>query len=327
MKKLPILLILFLVSYALAQQPKVAVGLSPVPLWPASGDTSSLPKDQYVFYNSPGGEYVVSYPTNLSDPQSTRITQRFSSHALTDPQITTTITSLGNGQFEYSFTIGNGSLARTAIEKWRITMPAGAVVKPANAASLVTPPSGWQSTSSSFEASGTDMLLHGQHSLQTIEWTNQSEGIAKQGLSSGHAIQSALLPGFVTVSVQGHAERELGDQVRQSMPREVQAQVNQVQTATWDSQSRLVLGPRFAADASREEMAANFFQGISSLTRRSQLDRNSPFVQQALEVLNSNLQNNTATALTTDSMPFLSQASSNLERVIASAMEIGFRTK
>jgi len=49
-----------------AQTSRVAIGLSPVPLWPANGDTSQLPKDHYVFYDLHAGEYVAFYPTDFT---------------------------------------------------------------------------------------------------------------------------------------------------------------------------------------------------------------------------------------------------------------------
>ena len=53
---------------ALAQSGVVAVGLSPVPIWPQSGVVPAEFRDWYVFLDPEAGELVLSYPENLGSP-------------------------------------------------------------------------------------------------------------------------------------------------------------------------------------------------------------------------------------------------------------------
>ncbi len=91
-KYLAAILISAVASIAAAQTPKAAAGISPVPLWPANGDTSQLMKDHYVFFDLPAGEYVAAYPTDFDKPDTSEtVTQRFGVHSLVDPQITSLV--------------------------------------------------------------------------------------------------------------------------------------------------------------------------------------------------------------------------------------------
>jgi hypothetical protein len=97
------------VLLAAAQTSKMVPRISPVPLWPQNGDTAQLEKDHYVFYDSPAGEYVAYYPANFGAPEtSDRITLRFGTHSLVDPQITSRVSAGAGGAFHYTYLVANG---------------------------------------------------------------------------------------------------------------------------------------------------------------------------------------------------------------------------
>ncbi len=105
-----------------AQAPSgTRVALSPVPLWPQNGDTSQLPKGQYVFYDPHAGEYVVYYAPESADASSVQPTiLRFGTHSLVDPEVTFTVAPSGDGRFHYAYKVENGAHARQSIGKIRI---------------------------------------------------------------------------------------------------------------------------------------------------------------------------------------------------------------
>jgi hypothetical protein len=113
------------VSLAAAQTSEAVPGLSLVPLWPQDGDSAPLEKDHYVFYDLRAGEYVVSYPTDFGAPEtSDRITLRFGTHSLVDPQITSRVSAGTGGAFHYTYLVANGTQARQSIRRLILAVPA-----------------------------------------------------------------------------------------------------------------------------------------------------------------------------------------------------------
>ena len=138
-------------------------------------------------------------------------------------------------------------------------------------------------------------------------------------------IDSASLPGFVSMAFRGDSKStEYTRDAAGSLPKEVRDQLATVTSAGRDGQSRMVIGPRFAKNPSPPTISQNFDFGIQVLVRHKKLDANSPFVQNARKVLESQLQSNDTIQLNSGSLDFTKDATTALEKEIANALEIAF---
>lgn len=311
------LLTLALVSGLEAQTPAVApaLALSPVPLWPRDGDTSQLPKGQYVFYDPPAAEYVVYYAGNSAGVPSAQPTiLRFGSHALVDPDVTLAVASNSDGSFHYTYSVANGSRARQPIQEIGVFVfydrsPRGshptwtAKVVPQNFRDLATP--------------GT--------SQASIEWTTNAaaRAIAPGSAVPGFAIDSTSLPGFVTIVFQGESQsNQYTPDAVASLPQEVRDQLARVFER--DVKGGLVIGPRFSKGTSQSTITQNFVYGIQVLIRSRKLDSKSPFVENAKRVLTAQLLSQDQMQLNSASLAFTKDAKTDVEKEIANALEVAF---
>jgi len=302
-----------------AQTPARAVGvtLSPVPIWPQDGDTSKLPKGQYVFYDPPSAEYVVYYAPDSAGEQSVQPTiLRFGTHSLVDPEVTFEVAPTGDGRFHYTYKVENGAHARQSIRKISIldysdSSPQGAGAKwtahvePHNERDLATP---------AVSASAIELTPNSASSSIT-------PGNAMQGLM----VDSTSLPGFVSMAFRGDSKsNEYTPDAAASLPKAVRDQLASVMTAALDAKSAMVIGPRFAKGTSQSTLSQNFDFGIQVLVRHKLLDPNSTFVQNARRVLGTQLQSNDEIQLNSASLDFTKDAKTDLEKEIANALEITF---
>ncbi len=293
------------------------VALSPVPLWPQNGDTSQLPKGQYVFYDPHAGEYVVYYAPESADASPAQPTiLRFGTHSLVDPEVTFTVAPTGDGRFHYAYRVENGMHARQSIRKITILdysdgSPQGAganwtvQVEPHNERDLGTP----------------------AVSASAIEWTSNSAApsMAPGSATQGLTVDSTSLPGFVNMAFRGDSKsNEYTPDAVVALPKEVRDQLASVMNAAWDARSSMVIGPRFAKGTSQSTICQNFDFGMQVLVRHKKLDANSPFVQNARKVLESQLQSNDTVQLNSASLDFTEDATTALEKEIANALEIAF---
>jgi hypothetical protein len=306
-----------LTSGGWAQAPGRAVGvaLSPVPIWPKDGDISQLPKGQYVFYDLHTVEYVVYYAPDSKDVQSVQPTVlRFGTHSLVDPEVSSAVTTTGDGRFHYTYKVENKAHARQSIRKISLpdysdSSPRGAGanwtahVEPHNERDLTTP----------------------TVSVSAIEWTSNSASpsIAPGNAMQGLMVDSTSLPGFVNMTFRGDSKsNEYTSDVAASLPKEVRDQLARVMNPAWDSRNSMVIGPRFPKDTSPSTTAQNYSLGIQWLIRRGRLNADSPFVVQAQALFNEQLQAGDQTLLSSRSLDFVKQAKPGLEEMIANALEI-----
>ncbi len=315
-KLLPTLFVLILCALdSFAQAPRVTapgINLSPVPLWPADGDLSGLPSDQYVFFDPRSAEWVVSYPQILTDPQSERVTLRFGSHAEVAPSIVAHGTRQSDGSYSYSYVVENAETAHTPIQKWTL-------VAPAEDTKFAAKHPTWKSHPNV----GTEArdIMPSPTPLVAVEWSaTDTTRVAAHTAIGAFSVTSTYSPGFTTASFRGSVKNEYTEEVAATLPKPVADQLAKVLTPAWDSQLRLTLGPRFAPDTTKTVIAANFHYGISALARRGALHADSAFVSGALEALGSFLTSNGASSLDPESLSFLSQAAPGVETEIANAL-------
>ncbi len=300
-------------------QPKVAIRLSPVPLWPQNNDTSQLPKAQFVFLSLSTGEFVISYPKDLSaSDDSERVTLRFGTHSLVDPQVTAHVTLGQDGTFTYAYQISNGVNARQPVAKITLLIPTEYSEAEAHHPTwkIERPKS----------ASLRD-LESPTRPVAPVEWSAEtSQPIQPGGSATGFSMNSKYRPGFTQVILKGRTTKgEYTSEIAATLPQPVRDQVDKVLTPAWDSQTRLVLGPQFPKDASQLDIAQNLLYGISVLSRHGDLSPDSSFVKGAISTLRAHLESGSVTSLDASRMTFLSNAKPGLEAEIANALQVDFQ--
>jgi hypothetical protein len=233
-----------------------------------------------------------------------------------DPEVTFKIAPTDDGSFHYTYDVVNSSHARQSIQKVR----------------LVT------FSDSSPRASrlkwAANVTQHSERDLDTptaggavIDWTstNASLLIAPGGTVPGFAVDSTSLPGFVNMMFQGASQsNQYTPDAVASLPKEVRDQLARVLNPARDAQSTMVIGPRFAKGTSQSTIAQNYFFGLQVLVMHRKLDRNSPFVQRAWQLLNDQIQSQDQMRLDSASFDFKSDAKTPLEKEIANALEVAF---
>jgi hypothetical protein len=132
-----------------------------------------LEKDHYVFYDLRAADYVVSYPTDFGAPEtSDRITLRFGTHSLVDPQITSRVSAGTAGAFHYTYLVANGTQARQPIRKLILAVPADD-----QSAQFQT--GTWKTTHAAGQVPGfASPVAH----LVQIEWSSEVEQAIPPGL-------------------------------------------------------------------------------------------------------------------------------------------------
>jgi hypothetical protein len=289
--------------------------LSSVPLWPQDGNTSQLTKGQYVFYDPPSAEYVVYYtPDSAGRSPAQTTVLRFGGHSLVNPDVTFKVASASDGSIHYTYDVANGGRARQSIQK----------------VGLVT------FSDSSPRASRlnwtANVSQHSERDLDTpttggavIDWTpiNAALSIAPGSTAQGFAVDSKSLPGFINMTFQGRSQSsQYSPEAVASLPKEVGDQLARVFNPARDAQSLMVIGPRFAKGTSQSTIVQNYFFGLQMLVLHRELDRNSPFVQRAWQILSAQLESQDQMHLNATSLDFTREAKPGLETAIANALEI-----
>ena len=302
-------------SFVAAQQPvkPSTAALSPVPLWPQDGDTSRLPKGQYVFYDPPAGEYVISYAVDAGNMQSSQPTLlRFGTHNLIDPEVSFTAASGSNESFHYTYGVANGARARQSIQKVGII-----VYFDGN-------PRAWHASwISSLGTGPLHDLATSNVTTATINWepNTAAQSIAPGTIVTDFVVDSTSLPGFTTMIFRGASQsNEYSAEAVASLPNEVRDQAARVFKAPWDRMTRLVIGPKFSKGVSQSTIAQNFLFGLQSLIRERKLDSNSPFVKSAIGLLSAQLESG-GTALINPVDIAFDKAKPGLEATIAHALQ------
>lgn len=290
------------------------IALSPVPIWPQDGDTSQLPKGQYVFYDPPSGEYVVYFAQDGAGATSAQPTVlRFGGHALVDPEVTFVVASASDGSIHYKYDVANGSRARQSIQKMSILV---------------------FSDSSPRASRGNWVANVAPHSIRefasptmggaSIDWTsnNAALSIAPGSAALGFTIDSTSLPGFTTMTFRGDSQsNQYSSDAVASLPKEVRDQIARVMNTTWDTKSRMVISPRFSKGTSQSTIAQNYLFGLQSLVLEGKLDSSSPFVQRARQLLSTQIESQDQMRLDAGGLDFIKQAKPGLETTIANALE------
>ncbi|MBV9503219.1 MAG: hypothetical protein JO138_27920 [Acidobacteriaceae bacterium] len=302
------------VSIIGAQVPKAAVGISPIPVIPSNGDISQFPKD-YIFFDLHSGEYVVSYPTDFSNPEAERITKRFGVHSLTDPQITFHITANQNGSFQYVYQITNGPRGRQQVEQLTVMLPADDESAQVEAGT-------WTVNRTARKSRDTTSPLT---PLVPVEVNTPAPQATTGAQRLALSIDSQWLPGFAPMMFRGTTTgKEYTPAEATQLPSIIQDKMRALFTPAFDGQTRTVLLPRFRRGGSQFEMTQNLLHGIDVLMVHGLVDRNSVYLTGARTVLKNFLLADGTAPITPASFASLPQPKPGLESEIATALKADF---
>jgi len=323
------------VGIAYAQQ-QDTIGLTnfPVPAWPKDGKIPAELKDKYVFIDLDKNEYVIAYPENLpvvetsaareayqkAGPGPLRIA-RYPLLRNVDPTVLVTVTSSG-GKYKYAYSVADGPKAKQSIDQWIVIIPEQA------ARSDIKYPAGWFAVLQSdriFKVKNPDWIKNGAAAVWSFE---KAEQVIQPGhMLAGFELDTDFRPGF-TIAYFRKAE-SVDAQVAASgcgvssncagIPKAVRDQLDPLLQVEYNSKTMVTLGPKFDKTADDKAVAADFIEGITTLSKTGELDPNSDFVKSALTELKSvqSRENGTIPKLT-------APAKTPLETEILTAMKISF---
>lgn len=255
-------ILLFLTPlYAQQPAPGARIGFSPVPLWPANGDFSSVPPSQAVFFNPAGNEYIVTAADTVTGGRTVLL--RAPSHRAVDFSIQVTVAKNASGNFTYEYTVLNGPRARQPIGQWTIETGQSQAIQLQHAS--------WQGTL--LPAPPTPTVAPEPN--QALRFRSHAQFVSPAGSeiqpgqsASGFTITSDLAPGFVDARAKGKsAVPDVTQQQISALPPAAAAQLSYCLSEIWDTQGQLVLGPAVAKDVPAAVVEANFSRGISHLAR------------------------------------------------------------
>jgi hypothetical protein len=292
---------------------------SKLPAWPSDGRLSGDLQNQYVFRDARTEEIVLAIPTDRANPSSHRTIYRYRPQNQVDPQIGITISRALDGHLVYRYVIANGSGARQPIDAWTLVVPAAdadlelndsrwlhhrlAGAKVQQSAHTAAPPGDaayWsRSTANGLEAP----IAPGQRAVEFL-------------------VTASYLPGFTTAYVQGGPPLALPGELSFDVGQQLAPLMKMAQS----TRPVLTIGPRFAPDASKGIVAADYAQGLQELAQRGYLTASGSFCRTAQEILTKCATPASSVCLTADRERALMQSSStSLEKDIADALRVALK--
>jgi hypothetical protein len=266
---------------AYAQQPTVATGLSPAPIWPASGIIPPQMSDRYVFFDPPANQLVLYYPENLgqadfqTNPGSMRL-ERIELRDKVQPSVSVNVLRQG-GAFVYDYQIANGAGAKQAIARLELVgreMPGDGVMK--------APPR-WGQAVAAAATNTVSVKTLGFPLGKRMSWQVSGAGIAPGQALSGFQATSTLLPGITVIQVGAGGSAGL----RKDLPSAVREQAAPMIRPGNNQQTVYTIGPRYSSDDFMLQRVVQFQSSLSRMIRSGALDANSPAIAEAMQVLES----------------------------------------
>jgi hypothetical protein len=320
------------IAYAQQQDP---VGLTdfPVPAWPKDGKVPAELKDKYVFIDTDKNEYVVAYPENLpvtETPAAKEAYQKDGPGPLrighypllrnVDPAVVLTVTATG-GKYKYAYNVADGPKAKQSIDQWIIVIPEQA------ADADIKSPAGWFAVLQGdrmFKVKNPGWIKNGAAAVWSFEKAEQV--IQPGGALTGFELDTDLRPGFTlayfrkaeTVDAQVAASGCGVSSNCAGIPKPVRDQLDPLLQVEYNSKTIVTLGPKFDKSADDKAVAADFIEGITTLSHAGGLDPNSDFVKNALMELKNTQSSGASPKLT-------APAKTPVETEILAAMKISLR--
>lgn len=293
-----------LLAPASMAEAQVKVRFSSVPPWPTNGKPPpELAGKQFVYLDVETGEYVICYPRGLETGEGLSgplVTLRWAPANLVEPEIAVSVSRNLSAEFVYDYTLRNSPTAKRPIKylslivrptdrsirlehpRWysRQRIP---VDPPPNMPDprISAPLAGWYDPPELSVRANMGMFLG---------WTSSDVAPAlAPGLTlSGFRIVSAFRPGITTAYARNASALAFP---RRSPGGAVDEQLLRLQRAEVNSKWTLTIGPKFDTEGGPEMsdvwVAADFAYGIRRLLNHGRLSADSPFVQEALSLLQS----------------------------------------
>jgi hypothetical protein len=277
-------------AIAAPSAPAASAFLSPIPLYPANGAVPDELSGNYVFLDGTTHDLVISYPADLAisgtPALGSRTELRIELKTHVNPMVYVSFSTDPSGRLKYAYTIVNQPPATRDIASWSLTVPIPGSNLPVRAVDQefvarhvpeLSTPAGW-----------TTSMSPPEKGLATIRWSKSgTTGIALSSALSGITVSSPLLPGFVHINFAGSAS-DAGLELS-SLPSAVRSAVDAFNATSFNQVTVLNLGPKFPVGTNKLTIAANFLEGITSLTMRNYIRADSPFVKEATAALTAYL--------------------------------------
>lgn len=290
-----------------AQRPVTRIFKMP-PTQPGQTSFVGSPPSHDIFYDIERGELVlVTDGVRQGKAEPVRIPLRDRAEVSAEASVG----RMEGGRFQYDYTLTNGSGSRGALRRWSIFLPH-------DPSSVSTAGNDWARASESTEIP--DRLAAQNLNLDYVHFeSTEALGLEPGQRAAGLRVTSKLLPGFVSVFSQstGVADR---NQLFREVPDAARRKVEEALTPDLDGRVDLVIGPRYAPEATTLQVVAGFHMGITHLVRQRRLSEDSVFVRGALQGLSNYVQYVGEGPMLPADTAFLDSASTDLEKQIAEVL-------
>lgn len=346
------------VSLASAQLTDL-VGLTdfPAAIWPEDGIDSApgvMPQElseTYVFVDLKNNEYIVVYPVALEEEEKEEEQEQQGQQARgrgrggqqeqeekvevekestgpvplkithydllrdVEPAVTLMVSAQGPDEYRYTYTLANGPDAGQSIDQWAMVVP------PAASLEGIKNPAGWFGIfqpDRNFKLKNPEWISNGAAAVWSYE--KQENVVEPGGVMTGFQFDSTLRPGF-TVGFFREAE-STGAKVATSgyVPDVVKEQMNRLLVLEYNSKTVLTIGPKFDGQVTLDLIAADFIQGIFTLSRMGILDLASEFVRTTLNELTGVQSGSDSSSLSLTELP-----TSQIETEILNALKVSLQ--
>ena len=256
-----------LVSFATfaQQKPRVSVGISPVPIFPADGQLTSQMDNEYVFLDPHTTHIIVAYPTGPDKKRTVRTIER--GHRVL-PTISVITRRVGES-IQYAYQVTNDQAAGQPMHRIYIDIPAPQAPDPAKGppANRNVIPQGWSQTTYSYRPGRWAFLLE-----------RQGLGVRGKAEQVPVVIESNNLPGLGQVFVEGERNSPLVT----GLPEAVMKRLAAVQQLEFNSVATQTVVPKFVQNTSKVVIAMDYSGQFQRLRLRL---GESPFIAEALRAI------------------------------------------
>ena len=267
MKNLLLFAVLLVSSVTYAQQkPRVSVGISPVPIFPADGQLTSEMDNQYVFLDPRTTHIIVAYPTGPDKKRTVRTIER--GHRVL-PTISVIPRRVGQS-IQYAYQVTNDQAALQAIHRIYIDIPAPQAPDPAKGPPTHRNviPQGWSQTIYGYRPGHWAILLE-----------RQGLGVRGKTEQVPIVIESSNLPGLGLVFVEG--ERN-GPAMVTGLPEAAMKSLAALQQLEFTSVPVPTVVPKFNQNTSKLIIAMDYSAQFHRLRLRL---GESPFIAETLRTI------------------------------------------
>lgn len=292
---------------AAAARLRLQVELPPVPAYPADGVIPEELWKRFVFLDEEAGELILSFPPDFDEENPAsgegidgpRVTARAPLAIGICPSLSAAVRRADDGEgrgYVYRYRLANRRGARLPISKWVMPVAGGEAVE-----SVLSPPR-WFAEDWGGPRAGEDM----RNALEglTYSWGDAHQRkmrrsmlrrrllwylhFSRDRLQPGDALPpfgftTETRPGIVRAYVQGPR----GISTRSNWPWALKEQLWAFQFIENNSLSISTIGPKFAPDADKTAIAADFLENVEGLVESGELPAQSPFVRETFRLLES----------------------------------------